>query len=88
MRNSYLTLAIILKYCNNKISKINRRTRHEHYPKVRYKKPINEQTEFDKLYDKDNNIDVSNIICLNDITLGSVFKKILSVNFDIDSEYS
>jgi transposase len=56
---------------NNKTRK---RTRHEHFPNERYKKPINKQTELNKFYSKINQFHINKIICLDETSVGSALK--------------
>ena len=46
------------------------RTRHEHFPKERYKKPIDKQTELDKFYSKVKQFPINKIICLDETSVG------------------
>jgi hypothetical protein len=52
---------------NNKTRK---RTRHEHFPKERYKKPIDKQIELDKFYSKVKQFPINKIICLDETSVG------------------
>lgn len=56
---------------NNKTRK---RTRHEHFPTERYKKPIDKQTELDKFYDEVHKFPLNRIICLDETSVGSALK--------------
>ena len=56
---------------NNKTRK---RTRHEHFPKERYKKPIEKQSEMDKFYSKVKQYPLDKIICLDETSVGSALK--------------
>jgi len=56
---------------NNKTRK---RTRHEHFPKERYKKPIEKQTELNKFYSRVKQFPMSKIICLDETSVGSALK--------------
>lgn len=56
---------------NNKTRK---RTRHEHFPEERYKKPINKQTELNKFYNKAKQFPIDKIICLDETSVGSALK--------------
>jgi len=56
---------------NNKTRK---RTRHEHFPNERYKKPIDKQTELDKFYSKVKQFPINKIICLDETSVGSALK--------------
>ena len=48
-----------------------KRTRHEHFPKERYKKPIDKQTEMNAFYQKIKHYPLNKIICLNETSVGS-----------------
>lgn len=56
---------------NNKTRK---RTRHEHFPTERYKKPIDKQTELDKFYNEVHKFPLNRIICLDETSVGSALK--------------
>ena len=56
---------------NNKTRK---RTRHEHFPKERYKKPIEKQNELNKFYSKVKQFPINKIICLDETSVGSALK--------------
>jgi len=56
---------------NNKTRK---RTRHEHFPKERYKKPIEKQTELNKFYSRVKQFPMNKIICLDETSVGSALK--------------
>jgi transposase-like protein len=56
---------------NNKTRK---RTRHEHFPNERYKKPIDKQTELNKFYSKIKQYPINKIICLDETSVGSALK--------------
>jgi len=58
MKNKYSTFDITSQHLGQIVrdnNKTRKRTRHEHFPKERYKKPIDKQTELDKFYSKVNN---------------------------------
>jgi transposase len=48
-----------------------KRTRHEHFPKERYKKPIDKQTEMNVFYQKIKHYPLNKIICLDETSVGS-----------------
>ena len=48
-----------------------KRTRHEHFPKERYKKPIDKQTEMNTFYQKIKHYPLNKIICLDETSVGS-----------------
>ena len=56
---------------NNKTRK---RTRHEHFPKERYRKPIEKQSEMNKFYNKVKQYPLDKIICLDETSAGSALK--------------
>lgn len=56
---------------NNKTRK---RTRHDHFPNERYKKPIDKQTELNKFYSKIKQYPINKIICLDETSVGSALK--------------
>jgi len=56
---------------NNKTRK---RTRHEHFPNERYKKPIDKKTELEKFYNEVHKFPLNRIICLDETSVGSVLK--------------
>jgi len=51
---------------NNKTRK---RTRHEHFPKIRYGKPINKQKELDKFYKEVDKYPINKIISLDETSI-------------------
>jgi hypothetical protein len=56
---------------NNKTRK---RTRHEHFPNERYKKPIDKKTELEKFYNEVHKFPLNRIICLDETSVGSALK--------------
>ena len=56
---------------NNKTRK---RTRDEHFPKTRYKKPIQEKEEIDKFFNKLNKFSIDKVISLDETSIGSALK--------------
>ena len=56
---------------NNKTRK---RTRHEHFPNERYKKPINKNTELNKFFTEVRKFPIDKIICLDETSIGSALK--------------
>ena len=56
---------------NNKTRK---RTRHEHFPKERYKKPIEKATEMNKFFTEVRKYPIHKIICLDETSVGSALK--------------
>lgn len=56
---------------NNKTRK---RTRHEHFPKERYKKPIEKENEMNKFFTGVRKFLINKIICLDETSVGSALK--------------
>jgi len=56
---------------NNKTRK---RARHEHFPKERYRKPIEKQSEMNKFYSMMKQYSLDKIICLDETSVGSALK--------------
>jgi transposase len=56
---------------NNKTRK---RTRHEHFPKERYKKPIEKENEMNKFFTEVHKFPINKIICLDETSVGSALK--------------
>ena len=56
---------------NNKTRK---RTRHEHFPKERYKKPIEKANEMNKFFTEVRKFPINKIICLDETSVGSALK--------------
>lgn len=56
---------------NNKTRK---RTRHEHFPKTRYKKPIQKKEEIDKFFNKLDKFPIEQVISLDETSIGSALK--------------
>jgi hypothetical protein len=56
---------------NNRTRK---RTRHEHFPKLRYKKPIYKQSELDNFYNEVSKYPLDKIISLDETSIGSYLK--------------
>ena len=60
---------------NNKTRKRTRkRTRHEHFPKERYKKPIEKANEMNKFFTEVRKFPINKIICLDETSVGSALK--------------
>jgi transposase len=77
MKNKYPTFDITSQHLGQIVrdnNKTRKRTRHEHFPKERYKKPINKQTELDKFYSKIKQFPINKIICLDETSVGSALK--------------
>ena len=77
MKNKYPTFDITPQHLGQIIrdnNKTRKRTRHEHFPKERYKKPIDKQAELDKFYSKVKQFPINKIICLDETSVGSALK--------------
>ena len=77
MQNKYPTFDITPQHVGQIIrdnNKTRKRTRHEHFPKERYKKPIEKQTELNKFYSKVKQFPINKIICLDETSVGSALK--------------
>ena len=74
MKKQYPTFDISPQHLGQVIRDNNqtrKRTRHEHFPKERYKKPIDKQTEMNSFYQKIKNYPLNKIICLDETSVGS-----------------
>ena len=74
MKNKYSTFDITPQHLGQVIrdnNKTRKRTRHEHFPKERYKKPIDKQTEINTFYQKIKHYPLNKIICLDETSVGS-----------------
>jgi transposase len=77
MKKKYPTFDITPQHLGQVIrdnNKTRKRTRHEHFPKERYKKPIEKQTELNKFYSRVKQFPMSKIICLDETSVGSALK--------------
>ena len=77
MKNKYPTFDITPQHLGQIVrdnNKTRKRTRHEHFPKERYKKPIDKQAELDKFYSKVKQFPINKIICLDETSVGSALK--------------
>ena len=77
MQNKYPTFDITPQHVGQIIrdnNKTRKRTRHEHFPKERYKKPIEKQNELNKFYSKVKQFPINKIICLDETSVGSALK--------------
>ena len=77
MKNKYPTFDITPQHLGQVIrdnNKTRKRTRHEHFPKERYKKPIEKQTELNKFYSRVKQFPMNKIICLDETSVGSALK--------------
>lgn len=77
MKHKYNELDITRQHLGRVIRANNRtrkRTRHEHFPKQRYKKPTNKQSELDNFYKEVRKYPIEKIICLDETSVGSHLK--------------
>jgi len=77
MKKKYPTFDITPQHLGQVIrdnNKTRKRTRHEHFPKERYEKPIEKQTELNKFYSRVKQFPMNKIICLDETSLGSALK--------------
>lgn len=77
MKQKYPTFDITPQHLGQIIrdnNKTRKRTRHEHFPKERYKKPIDKQSEMNKFYNKVKQYPLDKIICLDETSVGSALK--------------
>lgn len=77
MKKKYPTFDITPQHLGQVIrdnNKTRKRTRHEHFPKERYKKPIEKQTELNKFYSRVKQFPMNKIICLDETSVGSALK--------------
>jgi transposase-like protein len=84
MKKKYPTFDISPQHLGQIVRDNNRtrkRTRHEHFPKERYKKPIDKQSEMDTFYSKVRKYPLDKIICLDETSVGSALKPTLISNF-------
>ena len=74
MKKQYPTFDISPQHLGQIIRDNNRtrkRTRHEHFPKERYKNPIDKQSEMNTFYKKIKEYPIHKIICLDETSVGS-----------------
>jgi transposase len=77
MKKKYPTFDITPQHLGQIIrdnNKTRKRTRHEHFPKERYKKPIEKQNELNKFYNRVKQFTINKIICLDETSVGSALK--------------
>ena len=77
MKNKYPDFDITPQHLGQIVrdnNKTRKRTRHEHFPKERYKKPIEKQSELNKFYSKVEQYPLDKIICLDETSVGSALK--------------
>jgi transposase len=77
MKKKYPTFDITPQHLGQVIrdnNKTRKRTRHEHFPKKRYKKQIEKQTELNKFYNRVKQFPMNKIICLDETSVGSALK--------------
>ena len=77
MKKKYPTFDITSQHLGKVIrdnNKTRKRTRHEHFPKERYKKPIEKQSELNKFYSRVKQFPMNKIICLDETSVSSALK--------------
>jgi transposase len=77
MKNKYPTFNITSQHLGQVIrdnNKTRKRTRHEHFPKERYKKPIEKTNEMNKFFTEVRKFPINKIICLDETSVGSALK--------------
>ena len=73
MKKKYPTFDITPQHLGQ-IIRDNNKTRHEHFSKERYKKPIEKQNELNKFYNRVKQFPMNKIICLDETSVGSALK--------------
>lgn len=77
MKKKYPTFDITPQHLGQVIRDNNqtrKRTRHEHFPKERYKKPIEKESEMNKFFNEVHKFPINKIICLDETSVGSALK--------------
>ena len=77
MKKKYPTFDITPQHLGQVIrdnNKTRKRTRHEHFPKERYKKPIEKENEMNKFFTEVRKFPINKIICLDETSVGSALK--------------
>jgi transposase len=77
MKKKYPTFDITPQHLGQVIrdnNKTRKRTRHEHFPKERYKKPIDKATEMNNFFTEVRKFSINKIICLDETSVGSALK--------------
>jgi hypothetical protein len=77
MKNKYKDFDITKQHLGRVIRANNRtrkRTRHQHFPKERYKKPTNKENEMNDFYKEVSKYPIDKIICLDETSIGSHLK--------------
>jgi hypothetical protein len=77
MKKKYPTFDITPQHLGQIIrdnNKTRKRTRHEHFPKERYKKPIDKATEMNNFFTEVRKFPINKIICLDETSVGSALK--------------
>jgi len=72
VKNKYNNFSITPRQLNNVIRDNNitrKRTRHEHFPKEKYGKPVDKQKELDKFYKEVDKYPLNKIICLDETSI-------------------
>ena len=77
MKNKYKDFNITRQHLGRVVRANNRtrkRTRHQHFPKERYKKPTNKENEMNDFYKEVSKYPIDKIICLDETSIGSHLK--------------
>ena len=77
MKNKYKDFDITRQHLGRVIRANNRtrkRTRHQHFPKERHKKPTNKEREMNDFYKEVSKYPIDKIICLDETSVGSHLK--------------
>lgn len=77
MKNKYKDFDITRQHLGRVVRANNRtrkRTRHQHFPKERYKKPTNKENEMNDFYKEVSKYPIDKIICLDETSVGSHLK--------------
>lgn len=77
VKNKYPSFDITPQHLGQVIrdnNKTRKRTRHEHFPKERYKKPIEKENEMNKFFTEVRKFPINKIICLDETSVGSALK--------------
>jgi len=77
MKKQYPTFDITPQHLGQVVRDNNqtrKRTRHEHFPKERYKKPIEKATEMNNFFTELRKFPINKIVCLDETSVGSALK--------------
>ena len=77
MKHKYKDFDITRQHLGRVVRANNRtrkRTRHQHFPKERYKKPTNKENEMNDFYKEVSKYPIDKIICLDETSVGSHLK--------------